>query len=237
MRGLAPDGSAEEAGSHRAAPRTPVVTIRVISIAARTAALVTTAWALISRADCVFASRTCRATNLLSYFTIQSNIAFVLVTSFLIVCTILGLRERTWLTTLRVIITSYLIISGVTFAILIETAGLSDLAFLVPTSSKVLHFVVPVYAVIDFLVLPGRRRLALRLSLWALVYPFAYTVLTAVRGRALNWYPYVFFDPAWVGSYAGVVAYSAVLAGALLTVTGLLTLATRLPVVSASDRR
>lgn len=196
----------------------------------------TTSWALISRADCVFASRTCRATNLLSYFTIQSNIAFALVTGFLIVCTILGLRERAWLTTLRMIVTTYLIISGVTFAILVETAGLSDLAFLVPTSSKVLHFVVPVYAIMDFLFLPGRRRLRLRKILWVLVYPLAYTILTAVRGRALNWYPYVFFDPAWVGSYAGVAAYSAVLAGAFLTVAAVLSLASRLPVIRVSDR-
>jgi hypothetical protein len=193
-----------------------------------------TGWALISRADCIFATHTCRATNLLSYFTIQSNIAFVLLTALLIVCTVLGRPERAWMTTLRVIVTSYLVISGVTFAILIETAGLGDFTFLVPMSSKVLHFVVPVYAILDYLLLPGRRRLRLRVSLWALLYPFAYAILTSVRGRALNWYPYVFFDPEWVGSYVGVVAYAALLACALVAVAGLLSLASRLPVFPAA---
>lgn len=230
MRGQTPDRSTGEARPHTTTLLSSGPVVRVIVISARLAALVTTGWALISRADCVFATQTCRATNLLSYFTIQSNIAFALLTTLLIIRAILRVRERAWLTTLRVIITSYLIISGVTFAILMETAGLSDLPFLVPLSSRILHFVVPVYAIIDFLFLPGRLRLPLRVSLWTLIYPFAYAILTVVRGQALNWYPYVFFDPEWVGSYAGVVAYAALLAGALVAVAGVLTLASRLPV-------
>lgn len=202
--------------------------MRALVIALRSAALITTAWALISRADCVFAT-TCRATNLLSYFTVQSNIAFVLLTTLLIIWTAMGRAETSWLTTVRAIVTSYLVISGVTFAILMETAGLRELSFLVPLSSKVLHFVVPVYAVIDFAVFPGRRRVPLHRALWALLYPLAYSILITARGRSLNWYPYVFFDPEWVGGYAGVLAYAAVLAAALVAVAALLVLVTRLP--------
>lgn len=107
MWGQAPDRSAEKARSHQTDPRASRPAARAITIAARLAALLTTGGALISRADCVFASHTCQATNLLSYFTIQSNIAFVVLTSVLIACSVLGLREQKWLTRLRVIITSY----------------------------------------------------------------------------------------------------------------------------------
>lgn len=224
-----PEQATAKPVAHETASARPGTAARALIVAVRLAALVTTSWALISRADCVFVTHTCRATHLLSYFTIQSNIAFVALTTFLIVRTILGRSEPIWLTATRAIVTSYLVISGVTFAILLETAGLNDLPFLVPLSSNVLHFVVPVYAVIDVLVMPGRRRMPLRLALWALVYPFVYTILTAVRGQSLGWYPYVFFDPEWVGGYAGVVGYSAVLAVALVAVAGLLALATRLP--------
>ena len=221
--------------SHPASSPLLQLGVRILVIALRSAALVTTAWALISRADCVFAT-TCRATNLLSYFTIQSNIAFVLLTTLLIIWMAIGRPETPWLTTIRAIVTSYLVISGVTFAILMETAGLGEFAFLVPFSSKVLHFVVPVSAVIDFALFPGRRRVPLHRAFWALLYPLAYSILTAIRGSSLNWYPYVFFDPEWVGGYAGVLAYAAVLAAALVAVAAALILVTRLPTPAAASR-
>lgn len=82
---------------------------------------------------------------------------------------------------------------------------------------------------LDFALFPGRRRVPLHRALWALLYPLAYSVLTAVRGSSLTWYPYVFFDPEWVGGYAGVLAYAAVLAAALVAVAATLVLVTRLP--------
>ena len=204
--------------------------MKIVFLVLRCLALSTTAAALISRGDCVFASGSCRASNLLSYFTIESNIAFVLLLALLIAR---GLHrpEREWLTALRAVVTAYLIVSGVTFIALIVNAGLADYTFLVPTSEKVLHFVVPVYALLDFVLAPGRRRLHWNTIWVSLAFPFLYAIYTLVRGPAVGWYPYIFLDPQWAGSYSAVGVYAAVLAGFILLVSAGLIAASRLPVL------
>ncbi|RFA13408.1 hypothetical protein B7R22_12065 [Subtercola boreus] len=208
--------------------------VKVLFVVLRIAALVTTAVALVSRADCVFASGGCRASNLLSYFTIESNIAFV---ALLVLMLARGLRrpEREWLTALRALITAYLVVSGVTFVALIVNAGLADYVFLVPTSEKVLHFAVPSYAILDFVFAPGRRRLHWNTVWVSLLFPLVYGVYTLVRGPAVGWYPYIFLDPAWAGSYSAVGVYAAILAGVILAVSAALIAASRLPAVPPGD--
>lgn len=202
---------------------------RAVVTALRLCATITTVWALVARADCVFLTQTCRASNLLSYFTIQSNIAFVVLTIFLMIWTVIGKHETRLVTVLRAVVTSYLILSGATFAVLIVTAGLGEFEFLVPLSSKILHFVTPVYALVDFFFAPGRRRINFLLTLWVLVYPVIYAIGTVIRGRTLQWYPYVFFDPNWVGSDLGVVLYIAALGVVLLVIMCGLALVSRVP--------
>ncbi|WP_147305895.1 Pr6Pr family membrane protein [Subtercola boreus] len=204
--------------------------VKVLFLVLRVAALATTALALVSRADCVFASGGCRASNLLSYFTIESNIAFVVL---LVLMLARGLRrpEREWLTALRALITAYLVVSGVTFVALIVNAGLADYVFLVPTSEKVLHFVVPSYAILDFVFAPGRRRLHWNTVWVSLAFPLVYGAYTLVRGPAVGWYPYIFLDPAWAGSYSAVGVYAAILAGVILAVSAALIAASRLPLL------
>ncbi|RFA10005.1 hypothetical protein B7R54_12920 [Subtercola boreus] len=202
--------------------------VKVVFLVLRIAALATTVLALVSRADCVFASGGCRASNLLSYFTIESNIAFVLL---LVLLLARGLRrpEREWLTALRALVTAYLVVSGVTFVALIVNAGLADYVFLVPTSEKVLHFVVPSYAILDFVFAPGRHRLHWNTVWVSLGFPLVYGIYTLVRGPAVGWYPYIFLDPQWAGSYAAVGVYAAVLAAVILAVSAALIAASRLP--------
>ncbi|RFA19361.1 Pr6Pr family membrane protein [Subtercola boreus] len=202
--------------------------MKVLFLVLRTAALVTTFLALLSRADCVFASGTCRASNLLSYFTIESNIAFV-VLLVLLLARGLHRAEREWLTVLRALVTAYLVVSGVTFVALIANAGIADYVFLVPTSEKVLHFVVPSYAILDFVFAPGRRRLHWNTVWVSLAFPLVYAAYTLVRGPAVGWYPYIFLDPQWAGSYSAVGVYAAVLAALILLVSAGLIAASRLP--------
>lgn len=208
--------------------------MRIFFVVVRLVALGTTVAALISRADCVFATHTCRADNLLSYFTIQSNLAYA---GLLLVLSVLGLagwRERSWMTALRMLITTYLLVSGITFCLLILNAGLSDVPFLVPASSKVLHFVVPAYAIVDFLLNPAKRRLRLAVPLISLIFPVLYGIYTLIRGPATGWYPYVFLDPAWTGSYGAIGFYAAILAALILVLSSGLMLTTRLPSPLAS---
>ncbi|HET8795831.1 MAG TPA: hypothetical protein VFM62_05595, partial [Arthrobacter sp.] len=74
--------------------------------------LVTAVSALVSRADCVFATGTCLAANLFSYFTIHSNIIFVFVLMLAMYYGALSMHEPEWLTAVRALTTTYMIVSG-----------------------------------------------------------------------------------------------------------------------------
>ncbi|TIH40157.1 Pr6Pr family membrane protein [Subtercola vilae] len=202
--------------------------MRLFFVVVRILALGTVVTALIARADCVFATHTCRADNLLSYFTIQSNLAYAVLLAVLLVLGVAGWRERSWMTAVRMLLTTYLIVSGVTFCLLILNAGLSDIPFLVPASSKILHFVIPAYALIDFLLNPARRRLRWAVLGVSLIFPALYGAYTLIRGPATGWYPYIFFDPAWTGSYAATGFYAAILAALIAAISAGLVATTRL---------
>lgn len=206
--------------------------MRVV-VALRVAALAVAIWALVSRADCAFVTRTCLGSNLFSYFTIHSAFLLVLAVLLAVLHTATGRKEPGWLTGLRALSTTYTVVSGTVFAVLLANAELFGHLFLVPLSSKVLHFVLPVYAVLDFLLVPGRNRLRWATTWVATVFPALWAVYTLVRGRMVNWYPYFFLDPDLVGGYRAVGTYALGLSMYILTVAFLTVAATRLPAVPA----
>lgn len=173
--------------------------MRVVVVAARACALAVAVWALVSRADCAFVTRTCLGSNLFSYFTVHSAVL--------------------------------LILAVLVFGVLLANAELFGHLFLVPLSSQVLHFVLPVYAVADFLLCPGRRRLRWAATWASTVFPALWAVYTLVRGQLVGWYPYFFLDPALVGGYRAVGTYALGLSVLILAVSFLTVAATRLPTV------
>jgi hypothetical protein len=93
------------------------------------------------------------------------------------------------------------------------------------TFGKIVHYVMPVAVVADWLVDPPRRRLGLRdAALWLIV-PLAYVVYTLIRGALVHWYPYPFLNvdvlgAATVGAYVAAIFVFTVLFAALVLVTG-----------------
>jgi len=85
----------------------------------------------------------------------------------------------------------------------------ADLGALLSWINFVLHYVMPVAVVLDWLVDPPRATLDTKNFLLALVFPFIYLAYLFVRGAATGWYPYPFLNPANVGDYGGVAMYSA----------------------------
>lgn len=208
--------------------------MRWLILMMRAAAITTALWALLTRAGCAFVTDTCLGTHLFSYFTIHSTILLLAV---LAAAAAYGLREEAdpvWLTGLRALATTYMVVSGVTFALMLLNAQLFDHLFLVPASSKVLHFVLPPYAVVDFLLAPGRRRLPWALVWASLAYPLLWGIYTLVRGQMVGWYPYTFLNPQAVGGYPVVAAYAAALSVLILLTATTITAATRLPQTPAT---
>jgi hypothetical protein len=140
--------------------------------------------------------------NFFSYFTNLSNLfaAIVLLWS----ATIRASRARA-LDVARFLSAVNMAVVGIVFVVLLRDA---DLGALRPWVNVVLHYVMPVAVVLDWLIRPPRFALAGRDLGLALLFPAVYLVYVLLRGAGMGWYPYPFLDPANVGGYGGVAVYS-----------------------------
>ena len=146
--------------------------------------------------------------NFFSFFTIQSNILAV---AALFLLVLVPRERRTALFEgARCAAVLYIAITGVVFAVLL--AGLQEeLQTTIPWVDFVVHKLMPVVLVADWLVDPPRRRLPWwTVAAW-LAYPFAWITYTLVRGEVVDWYPYPFVDVSKLG-YGGVLGRSVGLA-------------------------
>jgi len=139
--------------------------------------------------------------NFLSYFTIQSNLIAVAV--FLIGAA----RWRTPTSaTWDLVRGQAVLVMTVTFVVFAVLLGGTDVDVALPWVNSVVHQVMPIAVIADWLLDPPRSRIAFVTSLRWLVYPLAWTAYTLVRGAATGWYPYPFLDPA-NGGYGTVALY------------------------------
>lgn len=147
--------------------------------------------------------------NFFSYFTILSNIfaASIFIVSALMVMG--GLKMKV-LVMLRGAATLYMIVTGLVFAVLlagIEGATLTA----VPWDNIVLHYIIPLAVVGDWLIDPPKKRIDFRKALVWLIFPIIYVVYSLVRGAMVGWYPYPFLNPATNG-YIGIALTSVAIA-------------------------
>jgi hypothetical protein len=93
---------------------------------------------------------------------------------------------------LRAMAVVYLAVVGIVFAILLRDV---DLGSLRPWINVLLHYVMPVVVVADWLLRPGLA--PNRGRDWRLVpaFPLLYVVYVLTRGAVVGWYPYPFLDP------------------------------------------
>ena len=146
--------------------------------------------------------------NFFSFFTIQSNIIAV-AAQFLLVL-VPSERRLPWFDGVRSAAVLYMAITGIVFALLL--AGLQEeLQTTTPWVDFVVHKLMPVVLVADWLVDPPRHRLPWWTVLAWLAYPFAWITYTLVRGEIVDWYPYPFVDVSKLG-YGGVLGRSVGLA-------------------------
>lgn len=140
------------------------------------------------------------------YFTNLSNLLFILTNLGLAFLPLSRTCSGAFLV-LRGTATVGMVVTGIGYAALLsETAGF----FQHPWINYVIHGIMPVLALLDWLVFPpGPPRLRLRDAARWLAFGLFWLVYTMVRGGILSWYPYPFIDPAAVGWPAVVAAISA----------------------------
>lgn len=147
------------------------------------------------------------AVNFFSYFTVLSNL---FIAGIFLASAWIGRRTRL-VALLRGAAVAYMAITGIVYALLLE--GL-DTGLVSPWVNTVLHQIMPVVAVLDWVLVPPKAKLKVSdIRLW-LVFPAAFLVYSLVRGGVAGWYPYPFLDPSSSG-YWSVAWYSLAVAAGL----------------------
>ena len=149
--------------------------------------------------------------NFFSYFTNLSNL-FAALVLLLSVCSG-NIRSRD---VVRYVSTVNTTIVGLVFVVLLRNESLGGL---LPWVNFVLHFVMPVGIVLDWLCAPPASQLERKHVLFALLFPAGYLGYTISRGASTGWYPYPFLNPVSNGGYGGVAAYSVGLALTFLAIS------------------
>ena len=142
--------------------------------------------------------------NFFSYFTNLSNI-FALIILLLGALFLIQRHEAT--TTFELFRGASVVgmaLVGIVFGVLLTG---EDLGSLLPWVNFVLHYLMPVVMILDWLYLPPNIRLTFAQTWRWLIFPFLYLVYSLIRGSIVGFYPYPFFNPAKVGGYGGVVLY------------------------------
>ncbi|MDO4074610.1 Pr6Pr family membrane protein [Clavibacter michiganensis] len=175
--------------------------------------------ALIGDFDYVQGFTTFAAENWFSYFTTQSGMAGVVVLAASGLQAIRGRAEPPLMAAVRAVVLSYVVVSGVVFGLIVLESSSQAYYVEVPWSSRLLHFVIPAYALLDWTLAPGRPRVTWKAVGWAMPFPVAWCAFTELRGPRVGWYPYFFLDPAQVGVPFEIAAWLALVAGVLAGVS------------------
>ncbi|HEU0180584.1 MAG TPA: Pr6Pr family membrane protein [Agromyces mariniharenae] len=157
--------------------------------------------------------------NFFSFFTILSNALTAIVLLVGAGYAFTRAADPDWYNLVRACAVTYMATTFVVYNLLLREISL-DQATTVPWSNEILHVWAPLYLVADWVLAPGRRRVAWR-RLWTIaIFPLAWAGYTMIRGAIVGWYPYPFLNPdvePGVG-YGGVLVYVIAIAAFILLV-------------------
>jgi hypothetical protein len=183
--------------------------VHTVTAVAAIAALVLQA-ALVISGDSVLAEQdvpplATRLARLVSYFTIQSNV-LVAVTAVQLARD--PVRDGRWWRPVRAAALVGITVTGlVHFVLLRPLLHLEGASW---AADKMLHLLVPLLAIVGWLVAGPRPRTAWRDVLTVLVWPVAWLAWTLVVGAVTDWYPYPFLDVGAKGAASVAVTCVAV---------------------------
>jgi hypothetical protein len=161
-----------------------------------------------------FDSAGARVLNLLSYFTIQSNL-LVGATSLLLA--LRPDRRSTVFRTLRLDGAVAIAVTGVVFRVAI--APYQELTGGAAVADLLLHTASPVLCVLGWMLFGPRAPLTRRIVGLAVIFPLCWLAFTLVRGALDDFYPYTFVDVAELG-YAAVLRACLLIAVLFLALAG-----------------
>ena len=190
---------------------------------ARLALAVVGAVALVSRYFWGLGSVTFEPGNFFGYLTIQSNIMFVVISLVTAWPMLRGRLPGARAEALRAAVLTCTITSGIVFALIVQQSSLRAIRVDVPWSDVVLHFILPVIALADWVLTPRSAPSPRRMIPIVLGYTCGWGGVTMIRGGITGWYPYYFLDPNQTNGLAEFLLLSGT-ALAVFAVVGLLVL-------------
>lgn len=113
----------------------------------------------------------------------------------------------------------YMTITGIVFAVLLSDV---EVGLPAPWVDTVLHRLLPLAVVADWLLDPPRPAPTYRTALAFLAFPLGYFAYSLIRGPIADWYPYPFMDPRGDGSYGEVLVTAVILAVCMAGLTCLM---------------
>ena len=155
-----------------------------------------------------------------SYFTIQSSLINIVV---FVVGGWMALRrpvDTVLYTTVRMSTVGFALVTAGVFNLLLRNVPYVGPYEGLLWPNEVIHVVVPIIIVLDWLVSPGRPALPWRAVFTAVAFPIAWLGYTLVRGAIADYYPYPFLNPA-NGGWGSVLAYIGSLTGFLVLIAAL----------------
>lgn len=163
--------------------------------------------------------------NFFSYFTIESNIFAICIFFSTLLLVKPSKKQRIYMQLLRGASVLYMVMTGVIFAVLlagIEGATLTA----VPWDNIVLHYIMPVAVLVDWLIDTPKSRITFRQAWVWLLFPIFYVIYSLIRGAIVGWYPYPFLNPAPQG-YPAIIMTAMLLALGVIAASWALCLTTR----------
>ena len=140
-----------------------------------------------------------RVVRFLSYFTVQSNILVGLTSAALV---LRPKRSGLLWGVLRLDAMFGIAVTGVIYSTLLR--GVVELHGAAAITNALLHYVVPLAAVLGWLLFGPRPRISENVLMLSLIWPAIYVAYTFANGAVDHWYPYPFIDVTKHG-YAVVI--------------------------------
>lgn len=147
--------------------------------------------------------------NFFHFFTIEANI-LALATLFIAGVAVLRGKSIQHLASWRGAVTTYMVITGVIYIILLS--GLEEsLQTATPWINAILHYIMPLVILADWLVDGPGRRITFKQALPWLLFPLGYGLYSLVRGHFIHWYPYPFLNPSEQGYLSLIIGFGFVI--------------------------
>lgn len=152
-------------------------------------------------------------TRYFHYFTIQTTIINVVVLALGAFFSLNRPRDPNWYSAARACVVAYGVVVGVVYNLLLSDFP-ADGGYInnFPWTNELEHVWIPIYLVVEWVVVAGRARLGWRVLAVCAVYPLVWASASMARGLVGDgWFPYFFLNPSETG-ISGVALYIAAIA-------------------------